>query len=161
MADRGVAGSPALSGGRLQLGQFAAIDTLLATLAVGQREFLLLQLLGIFQCRPPLYPPAAWVRGSGRQGPQWLVEQQVDGFLVQQPAYDFAARARQLLANGTGSSWPGRTTIASSWPRAASLKPSTTAVTPIWPCSSRRCWPCSIGSRFPLCNAGGRKRWPP
>lgn len=38
-----------------------------------------------------------WVEAQADKAPEWLMEQQVDGFLVQQPVYDFAAQARQLL----------------------------------------------------------------
>ena len=83
---------------RLQQGQFAAIDTLLATLSREQREFLLLQLLRDIPATAPASPELQqWVEAQADKAPEWLLEQQVDGFLVQQPAYDFSARARQLL----------------------------------------------------------------
>ena len=83
---------------RLQQGQFAAIDSLLATLSREQREFLLLQLLRDIPAAEPASPALQqWVEAQAGKAPKWLVEQQVDGFLVQQPVYDFAARARQLL----------------------------------------------------------------
>ncbi|HDN9007794.1 hypothetical protein [Aeromonas veronii] len=84
--------------GRLQQGQFAAIDSLLATLSREQREFLLLQLLRDIPATAPASPALQlWVEAQADKAPEWLQEQQVDGFLVQQPVYDFAAQARQLL----------------------------------------------------------------
>jgi hypothetical protein len=84
--------------GRLQEGQFAAIDSLLATLSRERREFLLLQLLRDIPATPPASPALQqWVEAQADKAPEWLMEQQVDGFLVQQPVYDFAAQARQLL----------------------------------------------------------------
>ena len=83
---------------RLQQGQFAAIDSLLATLSREQREFLLLQLLRDIPVTEAASPALRhWVAAQADKAPEWLVEQQLDGFLVQQPLYDFAARARQLL----------------------------------------------------------------
>ncbi|WP_235689207.1 hypothetical protein, partial [Aeromonas veronii] len=84
--------------GRLQEGQFAAIDSLLATLSRERREFLLLQLLRDIPATTPASPALQqWVEAQADKAPEWLMEQQVDGFLVQQPVYDFAAQARQLL----------------------------------------------------------------
>lgn len=84
--------------GRLQREQFAAVDSLLATLSREQREFLLLLLLRDIPVTPPASPGLQqWVEAQADKAPEWLLEQQVDGFLVQQPVYDFAARARQLL----------------------------------------------------------------
>ncbi|HHQ4675975.1 TPA: hypothetical protein ACSP2I_003322 [Aeromonas veronii] len=85
-------------GGRLKEGQFAAIDSLLATLSRERREFLLLQLLRDIPATTPASPALQqWVEAQADKAPEWLMEQQVDGFLVQQPVYDFAAQARQLL----------------------------------------------------------------
>ncbi|MFB2865925.1 hypothetical protein [Aeromonas sp. MdU4] len=91
---------------RLQQGQFAAIDTLLATLSRAQREFLLLQLLRDIPASELASPDLhAWVEAQAGKVPQWLVEQQVDGFLVQQPAYDFSAQARLLLCQWQQQRW--------------------------------------------------------
>ncbi|WP_033135869.1 hypothetical protein [Aeromonas finlandensis] len=91
---------------RLQQGQFAAIDSLLVTLSREQREFLLLQLLRDIPVSEPASPALqAWVEAQAGKAPQWLVEQQVDGFLVQQPAYDFSARARLLLCQWQQQRW--------------------------------------------------------
>lgn len=56
--------------GRLQEGQFAAIDSLLATLSRERREFLLLQLLRDIPATPCIPCVATVGRGSGRQGPR-------------------------------------------------------------------------------------------
>jgi len=91
---------------RLQQGQFAAIDTLLATLSREQREFLLLQMLRDIPPAEPVSPELQqWVELQADKAPEWLVEQQVDGFLVQKPAYDFAAQARQLLGEWQVQAW--------------------------------------------------------
>jgi hypothetical protein len=91
---------------RLQQGQFAAIDSLLATLSREQREFLLLQLLRAIPATESASTELqAWVEAQAGKAPQWLLEQQVDGFLVQQPAYDFAAQARLLLCQWQQQRW--------------------------------------------------------
>lgn len=90
----------------LQQGQFAAVDSLLATQSREQREYLLLQLLRSIQVTLPVSPELhAWVAEQADKAPEWLVEQRVDGFLVQQPAYDFAARARLLLGQWQQLAW--------------------------------------------------------
>lgn len=91
---------------RLVLGQFAAVDSLLETLTVGQREYLLYQLLTglkrLATASPELH---AWVRDQAAKAPQWLVEGEVDGFLVQLPAYDFPAEARLVLSRWQQLAW--------------------------------------------------------
>ncbi|MCV5491364.1 hypothetical protein OFM83_29380, partial [Escherichia coli] len=58
----------------------------------------LLQLLRDIPATSPASPALQqWVEAQADKAPEWLMEQQVDGFLVQQPVYDFAAQARQLL----------------------------------------------------------------
>ncbi|MGL5031436.1 MAG: hypothetical protein ACRC5V_08725 [Aeromonas sp.] len=90
----------------LQQGQFAAIDSLLATLDREPREFLLLFLLHeVSVVEPASAPLQAWVKEQADKAPQWLVEQQIDDFLVQQPAYDFAAQARLLLSQWQLQHW--------------------------------------------------------
>ncbi|QWL60995.1 hypothetical protein HQ399_01485 [Aeromonas jandaei] len=90
----------------LQQGQFAAVDSLLATQSREQREYLLLQLLRNINVTRPASPELhAWVAAQADKAPRWLVEQRVDGFLVQQPAYDFAAQARLLLGQWQQLAW--------------------------------------------------------
>ncbi|MFQ2348732.1 MULTISPECIES: hypothetical protein [Aeromonas] len=107
VADEGLQGHLDYLTGRLQQGQFAAIDSLLDSLAVGQREYLLCQLLATLddQLRAATPQLLAWVRAQSFKAPSWLVEKEVDGFLVQQPAYDFAAAARQVLSRWQLQAW--------------------------------------------------------
>lgn len=106
VADEGVQGHLDYLNSRLQLGQFAAMDSLLETLAVGQREYLLYQLLGgLKSATAPSPALLAWVRSQAARAPQWLVEGEVDGFLVQLPAYDFAAEARLVLSRWQQLAW--------------------------------------------------------
>ncbi|MBS4674109.1 hypothetical protein [Aeromonas hydrophila] len=107
VADEGLQGHLDYLTDRLQLGQFAAIDTLLDSLAVGQREYLLCQLLATLNSQPRATSPQllAWVRAQSFKAPSWLVDKEVDGFLVQQPAYDFAAAARQVLSRWQQQAW--------------------------------------------------------
>ncbi|WP_310597552.1 hypothetical protein [Aeromonas aquatica] len=106
VADEGVQGHLDYLNNRLRLGQFAAVDSLLATLAVGQREYLLYQLLGgLKSATTPSPALLAWVRSKAVRAPQWLVEGEMDGFLVQLPAYDFAAEARLVLSRWQQLAW--------------------------------------------------------
>lgn len=106
VADEGLQGHLDYLNGRLALGQFAAIDTLLETLAVGQREYLQFQLLsGLKRQVTPSPALHAWVREQAAKAPQWLVEGEVDGFLVQVPAYDFPAEARLVLSRWQQLAW--------------------------------------------------------
>ncbi len=57
VADEGLQGHLDYLTGRLQLLQFAAIDTLLDSLAVGQREYLLCQLLATLNSQPRATSP--------------------------------------------------------------------------------------------------------
>ena len=103
------AGPSRFLAGRLQQGQFAAIDALLDSLAVGQREYLLCQLLATLDKTSGASTPEqlAWVRAQAVKAPRWLVEKEVDGFLVQLPAYDFAAAARLVLNRWQQQAWQG------------------------------------------------------
>lgn len=106
VADEGLQGHLDYLGSRLKLGQFAAMDSLLATLAVGQREYLLYQLLmGLKLTTHPEPKLLAWVRSKAAKAPQWLVEGEVNGFLVQQPAYDFVAAAQLVLNHWQQLAW--------------------------------------------------------
>lgn len=106
VADEGLQGHLDYLNSRLQLGQFAAMDSLLETLAVGQREYLLYQLLGSLKLAGTPTPALlAWVRDKASKAPSWLVEGKVDGFLVQLPAYDFAAEARLVLSRWQQLAW--------------------------------------------------------
>jgi hypothetical protein len=106
VADEGLQGHFDYLNSRLQLGQFAAMDSLLETLAVGQREYLLYQLLGSLKLAGTPTPALlAWVRDKASKAPSWLVEGKVDGFLVQLPAYDFAAEARLVLSRWQQLAW--------------------------------------------------------
>lgn len=106
VADEGLQGHLEYLDGRLQLGQFAAMDSLLGTLALGQREYLLYQLLGSLKsAHAPTPALLAWVRDKASQAPRWLVEGKVDGYLVQLPAYDFAAEARLVLNHWQQLAW--------------------------------------------------------
>ena len=80
VADEGLEGHRAYLDGRMALGQFDAMDSLLETLSVGQREFLLFQLLGELKSSGAPSPALlAWVRAQAAKAPQWLVEGKVDG----------------------------------------------------------------------------------
>lgn len=106
VADEGLQGHSEYLNGRLALGQFDAMDALLESLAVGQREYLLHQLLsGLKSLNAPSPALLAWVRKQAAKAPQWLVEGEVDGFLVQLPAYDFAAEARLVLNHWQQLAW--------------------------------------------------------
>ena len=106
VADEGLQGHSEYLNGRLALGQFDAMDSLLESLAVGQREYLLHQLLsGLKSSNAPSPALLAWVRKQAAKAPQWLVEGEVDGFLVQLPAYDFAAEARLVLNHWQQLAW--------------------------------------------------------
>ncbi|WP_219614825.1 hypothetical protein [Aeromonas salmonicida] len=109
VADEGLQGHLDFLAGRLQQGQFAAIDALLDSLAVGQREYLLCQLLATLDKTSGASTPGqlAWVRAQAVKAPRWLVEKEVDGFLVQLPAYDFAAAARLVLNRWQQQAWQG------------------------------------------------------
>ncbi|HEH9406379.1 TPA: hypothetical protein SIA26_003942 [Aeromonas bestiarum] len=107
VADEGLQGHLDYLGSRLQQGQFAAMDSLLDSLAVGQREYLLCRLLATLDASPRASSPEllAWVRAQSVKAPRWLVEKEVDGFLIQQPAYDFAAAARLVLSRWQQQAW--------------------------------------------------------
>jgi hypothetical protein len=106
VADEGLEGHRAYLDSRMALGQFDAMDSLLETLSVGQREYLLHQLLsGLKSSDTPSPALLAWVRKQAAKAPQWLVEGEVDGFLVQLPAYDFAAKARLVLNHWQQLAW--------------------------------------------------------
>ena len=106
VADEGLEGHRAYLDGRMALGQFDAMDSLLETLSMGQREFLLFQLLGELKSSGAPSPALlAWVRAQAAKAPQWLVEGKVDGFLVQLPAYDFPAEARLVLSHWQQLAW--------------------------------------------------------
>lgn len=107
VADEGLQGHLDYLGSRLQQGQFAAMDSLLDSLAVGQREYLLCRLLATLDATPRASSPEllAWVRAQSVKAPRWLVEKEVDGFLIQQPAYDFAAAARLVLSHWQQQAW--------------------------------------------------------
>ena len=106
VADEGLQGHLDYLNSRLRQGQFAAMDSLLATLTVGQREYLLYQLLTeLKSMTAPSVELRAWVRGKASDAAQWLVEREVDGFLVQRPAFDFAAEARLLLSRWQLQAW--------------------------------------------------------
>ena len=106
VADEGLQGHSEYLNGRLALGQFDAMDALLESLAVGQREYLLHQLLsGLKLSDAPSPDLLAWVRKQAAKAPQWLLEGEVDGFLVQLPAYDFAAEARLVLNHWQQLAW--------------------------------------------------------
>ncbi|WP_421246225.1 hypothetical protein [Aeromonas sanarellii] len=108
VADEGLQGHRDYLNSRLALGQFDAMDSLLASLAVGQREYLLFRLLGdLKSAEAPSPALIAWVREQAAKAPQWLVEGEVDGFLVQLPAYDFAAEARLVLHHWQQLAWQG------------------------------------------------------
>ena len=108
VADEGLQGHRDYLNSRLALGQFDAMDSLLASLAVGQREYLLFRLLGdLKSAEAPSPALIAWVRAQAAKAPQWLVEGEVDGFLVQLPAYDFAAEARLVLHHWQQLAWQG------------------------------------------------------
>lgn len=108
VADEGLQGHLDYLHRRLALAQFAAMDSLLATLTLGQREYLLHQLLsGLKSSDAPSPALQAWVRSQAAKAPQWLVEGEVDGFLVQLPAYDFAAEARLVLSHWQQLAWQG------------------------------------------------------
>lgn len=107
IADEGLQGHLDYLGSRLQRGQFAAMDSLLDSLAVGQREYLLCRLLATLDASPRASSPEllAWVRTQSVKAPRWLVEKEMDGFLIQQPAYDFAAAARLVLSRWQQQAW--------------------------------------------------------
>ena len=106
VADEGLQGHVDYLNSRLRLGQFAAMDSLLETLTLGQREFLLHRLLsGLKSAGAPTPALLAWVREQAAKAPLWLVEGKVDGFLVQLPAYDFAAEARLVLSHWQQLAW--------------------------------------------------------
>lgn len=106
VADEGLQGHSEYLNGRLALGQFDAMDALLESLAVGQREYLLHQLLsGLKSSDAPSPALLTWVRKQAAKAPQWLVKGEVDGFLVQLPAYDFAAEARLVLNHWQQLAW--------------------------------------------------------
>lgn len=106
VADEGLQGHLDYLDQRLVLGQFAAMDSLLETLALGQREYLLYQLLSRLKSADAPTPELlAWVRSQAAKAPQWLVEGEVDGFLIQLPAYDFAAEARLVLSHWQQLAW--------------------------------------------------------
>ncbi|MDF2414540.1 hypothetical protein [Aeromonas sp. 1HA1] len=107
VADEGLQGHLDYLGSRLQQGQFAAMDSLLDSLAVGQREYLLCRLLTTLDASPSASSPELllWVRAQSVKAPRWLVEKEMDGFLVQQPAYDFAAAARLVLSRWQQQVW--------------------------------------------------------
>ncbi|WP_281705505.1 hypothetical protein [Aeromonas taiwanensis] len=108
VADEGLQGHREYLDSRLALGQFDAMDSLLETLSVGQREYLLFQLLSDLKSASAPSPALqAWVRAQAAKAPQWLVEGKVDGFLVQLPAYDFAAEARLVLQHWQQLAWQG------------------------------------------------------
>ena len=69
VADEGLEGHRAYLDGRMALGQFDAMDSLLETLSMGQREFLLFQLLGELKSSGAPSPALlAWVRATSGQG---------------------------------------------------------------------------------------------
>ncbi|RQM68000.1 hypothetical protein [Aeromonas enteropelogenes] len=107
VADEGVPEHLTYLTDRLQQEQYAAIDALLDSLALGQREYLLSKLLATLEQQPA--PASAdqlvWVRAQSARVPGWLVEKEKSGFLVQQPAYDFAAQARLLLSRWQQQAW--------------------------------------------------------
>ncbi|WP_349920515.1 hypothetical protein [Aeromonas veronii] len=106
VADEGLQGHLDYLHSRLALEQFAAMDSLLETLALGQREYLQYQVLaGLKTVSHPSPALHAWVRAQAAKAPQWLVEGEVDGFLVQLPAYDFAAEARLVLNRWQQLAW--------------------------------------------------------
>lgn len=106
VANEGLQGHLDYLGSRLSQGQFAAMDSLLYSLTVGQREYLLYQLLGgLKSAGTPTPELLAWVRSKAAKAPQWLVEGKVDGFLVQLPAYDFPAEARLVLSRWQQLAW--------------------------------------------------------
>ena len=108
VADEGLQGHREYLDSRLAQGQFDAMDSLLETLSVGQREYLLFQLLSDLKSASAPSPALqAWVRAQAAKAPQWLVEGKVDGFLVQLPAYDFAAEARLVLQHWQQLAWQG------------------------------------------------------
>ena len=87
MADEGLQGHLDYLTYWLQLGQFAAIDTLLDSLAVGQREYLLCQLLATLNSQPRASTPQllAWVRAQSFKAPSWLVEKRWTAFWCSNP----------------------------------------------------------------------------
>ena len=70
VADEGLEGHRAYLDGRMALGQFDAMDSLLETLSVGQREYLLHQLLsGLKSLNAPSPALLAWVERGERPTP--------------------------------------------------------------------------------------------
>lgn len=105
VADEGLRESQRYLLEHLKAGQFDAVDTLLASLSLGQREFLLYQLIRDLHHIPATALLQSWVQTQSTKAPQWLVEGEVDGFLMQLPAYDFPAEARLLLTHWQQQNW--------------------------------------------------------
>lgn len=105
VADEGVGESRHYLLAQLKAGRFDAVDTLLASLSLGQREYLIYQLMADLRHIPATAALQSWVQTQSGKAPQWLVEGEVDGFLMQLPAYDFPAEARLLLTHWQQQNW--------------------------------------------------------
>jgi hypothetical protein len=106
VADEGLEGHRAYLDGRMALGQFDAMDSLLETLSVGQREFLLFQLLGELKSSGAPSPALlAWVRAQAAKGATMAGGREGGRFPGAATRLRLPAEARLVLSHWQQLAW--------------------------------------------------------